>query len=103
MLRKYLNRIKPHFMPGGKLQSLQSVFEGFETFFYTPESTSQSGVHIHDSLDSKRVMILVVLALMPCFFFGMYNTGYQNLVAGGATEFPFWSIMAYGFWPFYRR
>ncbi len=97
MLRKYLNRIKPHFMPGGKLQSLQSVFEGFETFLYTPESTSQSGVHIHDSLDSKRVMILVVLALMPCFFFGMYNTGYQNLVAGGATEFPFWSIMAYGF------
>lgn len=84
-------------MPGGKLQSLQSVFEGFETFLYTPESTSQSGVHIHDSLDSKRVMILVVFALMPCFFFGMYNTGYQNLVAGGATEFPFWSIMAYGF------
>ncbi len=84
-------------MPGGKLQSLQSVFEGFETFLYTPETTSKSGVHIHDSLDSKRVMIMVVLALMPCFFFGMYNTGYQNLLAGGATEFPFWPIMAYGF------
>lgn len=84
-------------MPGGKLQSLQSVFEGFETFLYTPETTSKSGVHIHDSLDSKRVMIMVVLALMPCFFFGMYNTGYQNLVAGGATEFPFWPIMVYGF------
>lgn len=97
MLRKYLNRIKPHFMPGGKYQSLQSVFEGFETFLYTPESTSKSGVHIHDSLDSKRVMILVVIALMPCFFFGMYNTGYQNLLAAGATSFPFWPIMAYGF------
>lgn len=97
MLRKYLNRIKPHFMPGGKYQSLQSVFEGFETFLYTPESTSKSGVHIHDSLDSKRVMILMVIALMPCFFFGMYNTGYQNLLAAGATSFPFWPIMAYGF------
>ena len=97
MLRKDLNRIKPHFMPGGKYQSLQSVFEGFETFLYTPESTSKSGVHIHDSLDSKRVMILVVIALMPCFFFGMYNTGYQNLLAAGATSFPFWPIMAYGF------
>ena len=84
-------------MPGGKYQSLQSVFEGFETFLYTPESTSKSGVHIHDSLDSKRVMILVVIALMPCFFFGMYNTGYQNLLAAGATSFPFWPIMAYGF------
>mgnify|MGYP002739837844 FL=1 len=97
MLRKYLNRIKPHFMPGGKYQSLQSVFEGFETFLYTPESTSKSGVHIHDSLDSKRVMIIVVLALMPCLLFGMYNVGYQHWLAIGETDFPFWQLMAYGF------
>ena len=52
---------------------------------------------MHDSLDSKRVMIIVVLALMPCLLFGMYNTGYQNWLAAGATEFPFWQLMAYGF------
>ena len=96
-LRNYLNRIKPNFEPGGKFQSLQSVFDGFETFLYTPNTTSTSGVNVHDSLDSKRIMIIVVLALMPCLLFGMYNTGYQNWLAAGATEFPFWQLMAYGF------
>lgn len=96
-LRNYLNRIKPNFEPDGKLHVFRSVFDGFETFLYTPNTTSTSGVNIHDSLDSKRVMIIVVLALMPCLLFGMYNTGYQNWLAAGATEFPFWQIMAYGF------
>lgn len=96
-LRNYLNRIKPNFEPDGKLHAFRSVFDGFETFLYTPNTTSTSGVNIHDSLDSKRVMIIVVLALMPCLLFGMYNTGYQNWLAAGATEFPFWQIIAYGF------
>lgn len=96
-LRNYLDRIKPNFEPGGKLQSFQSIFDGFETFLYTPNTTSKSGVNVHDSLDSKRIMIIVVLALMPCLLFGMYNTGYQNWLAAGATEFPFWQLMAYGF------
>lgn len=96
-LRNYLNRIKPNFEPGGKLQAFQSVFDGFETFLYTPNTTSTTGSHIHDSLDSKRLMIIVVLALMPCLLFGMYNTGYQNWLAAGATEFPFWQLMLYGF------
>ena len=96
-LRNYLNKIKPNFEPGGKLQAFHSVFDGFETFLYTPNTTSKSGVNVHDTLDSKRVMIIVVLALMPCLLFGMYNTGYQNWLAAGATEFPFWQLMAYGF------
>lgn len=97
MLKKYLDRIKPHFEEGGKLHALHSVFDGFETFLYTPSTTSTSGVHIHDSLDSKRVMITVVIALLPCLLFGMYNTGYQNYLGSGTSEFPFWSLMAYGF------
>lgn len=97
VLRNYLNKIKPNFEPGGKLQAFHSVFDGFETFLYTPNTTSTSGVNVHDSLDSKRVMIIVVLALLPCLLFGMYNTGYQNWLAAGATEFPFWQLMAYGF------
>lgn len=70
-LRKYLDRIKPQFEPGGRLHAFQSVFDGFETFLFTPTTTSRSGVNIHDSLDSKRVMIIVVLALVPCLLFGM--------------------------------
>lgn len=98
MLRKYLNRIKPNFEPGGKLHAFQSVFEGFESFLYTPNTTSGvKGTHIHDSLDSKRVMIIVVLSLLPCLLFGMYNTGYQNYLGSGMHEFPFWQLMAYGF------
>ncbi len=97
MLRKYLNKIKPNFMPGGKLSAFRSVFDGFETFLYTPNSTSKSGVHVHDSIDSKRVMIIVVLALMPCLIFGMYNTGYQNFLGSGITDFSIWDAFAYGF------
>ena len=97
LLRNYLNKIKPTFEPGGKLSSLQSVYDGFETFLFTPNTTSKSGSNVHDSVDAKRIMIIVVLALMPCLLFGMYNTGYQNWLAAGATEFPFWQIMAYGF------
>ncbi len=98
-LRNYLNKIKPNFEPGGKLHAFQSVFDGFETFLYTPNTTSGKSlaVHIHDSIDSKRTMIIVVLALLPCFLFGMYNTGYQHWLALGATEFPFWDLMIYGF------
>jgi hypothetical protein len=96
-LKRQLNRIKPLFMPGGKLSALRSVYDGFETFLFTPNETSAStGAHIHDANDSKRTMIIVVLALMPCFFFGMYNTGYQHWLAAGATEFPFWQLMLYG-------
>lgn len=96
-LRKYLDRIKPNFEPGGKLHAFHSVFDGFETFLFTPRDTSHSGVHIHDSIDSKRTMIIVVLALIPCLLFGMYNTGYQHWLAIGASTFPFWELMAYGF------
>lgn len=97
MLRDYLNRIKPNFEPGGKLHSFQSVFEGFESFLYTPTSTAGvKGVHVHDSLDSKRVMIIVVIALMPCLLFGMYNTGYQNFIGSGLQP-EFWPMMLYGF------
>lgn len=97
MLRKYLDRIKPNFEPGGKLHAFRSVYDGFDTFLYTPRTTSASGTNVHDAIDSKRVMIIVVLALMPCLLFGMYNAGYQNFLGSGATEFPFWHLMAYGF------
>ena len=90
--------MRPDFEPGGKLHAFRSVFDGFDTFLYTPSSTAgRKGAQIHDSIDSKRTMIIVVAALMPCFFFGMYNTGYQHQLALGLHDFPFWEMMLYGF------
>lgn len=96
-LRKMLDKVKPHFQEGGRLHAFHSVYDGFETFLFTPRSTSTSGAHIHDSMDSKRTMIIVVMALVPCLLFGMYNAGYQHWVAIGAVEKPFVSLMLYGF------
>lgn len=80
-LKRTLDRIKPTFDKGGKLEKLHSVFDGFYTFLYTPNATGRQGVHIHDSNDSKRTMIIVVLALLPCCLFGMWNIGYQHCLA----------------------
>jgi Na+-transporting NADH:ubiquinone oxidoreductase subunit B len=94
-LRNYLNKIKPDFEKGGKLSMFQSVFEGFETFLFVPNETSKSGVHIHDSIDSKRTMSVVIVALMPALLFGMYNTGYQHNLATGINP-GFWMTFIYG-------
>ena len=95
-LRKYLNQIKPNFEEGGKLHAFRSVFDGFETFLFVPNTTSKSGVNVHDAIDSKRIMSFVVIALMPALLFGMYNVGYQNYAAAG-VDASFWEMFAYGF------
>ena len=82
-LRNYLDKIKPNFEEGGKLHAFRSVFDGFETFLFVPNSTSKTGVHIHDAIDSKRIMSIVVLALIPALLFGMFNVGYQHYLAIG--------------------
>lgn len=91
-----MDKARPAFEPGGKLHAFRSVYDGFDTFLFTPRETSKSGVHIHDSMDSKRTMIIVIVALLPCLLFGMYNCGYQHWLACGATEFPFWDLFFYG-------
>ena len=97
-LRNYLNKLKPSFEEGGKLHAFRSVFDGFETFLFVPNTTAKSGAHIHDAIDSKRIMSMVVIALMPAMLFGMYNVGYQNyLAAGTLQQAGFWSIFFYGF------
>ena len=97
-LRKYLNQIKPNFEEGGKLHAFRSVFDGFETFLFVPNTTAKSGAHIHDAIDSKRIMSMVVIALMPAMLFGMYNVGYQNFLAAGTlASASFLEIFCYGF------
>lgn len=97
-LKKYLNKIKPHFEEGGKLHAFWSVYEGFESFLYVPNTTAKTGAHIHDAIDSKRIMSLVVIALLPALLFGMYNIGYQNFAAAGElANASFWEMFFYGF------
>ena len=70
-------------MPGGKFAKFQSVYEGFETFLFVPDTTRKDGAHVHDSIDLKRTMITVVVALLPALLFGMFNVGYQHYLAIG--------------------
>ena len=74
----------------------RSVFDGFETFLFVPNSTSKSGVHIHDCMDSKRTMTIVIIALLPALLFGMYNVGYQHNLAVGSDP-GFLMTFIYGF------
>lgn len=97
-LRQYLDRIKPNFEKGGKLHTFQSIFDGLETFLFVPNTTSKVGTHIHDSIDSKRIMSMVVIAALPALLFGMYNVGYQNyLLAGKLAEASFFNVFFFGF------
>ena len=97
-LRNYLDKLRPNFEKGGKLHAFKSVFDGFYTFLYVPNETSKSGVSIHDAIDSKRIMSIVVISLIPAMLFGMYNIGYQNaLAAGKLAEATCFGMFAYGF------
>jgi Na+-transporting NADH:ubiquinone oxidoreductase subunit B len=89
-------KLRPHFEEGGKLHAFWSVYDGFATFLFTPNTTAKrTGVQVHDANDSKRTMIMVVLALIPAMLFGMYNVGYQHFLATGA-EVGFWATFAFG-------
>ena len=94
-LRNLVDKVKPHFEKGGKLEKFHSVFDGFETFLFVPNTTSKNGTHIHDAVDSKRTMIVVVLGLVPALLFGMYNVGYQHFLALGQSV-GFWEMFIFG-------
>ena len=96
-LRKYLDKVKPTFEEGGKLHAFRSVFDGFETFLFVPNDTAKSGVNIHDAINSKRIMSIVVIALLPALLFGMYNVGYQNAAhAQALASTSFVEMFLYG-------
>lgn len=94
-LRQFVDKVKPHFKKGGKLEKFHSVFDGFETFLFVPNTTSKNGTHIHDAIDSKRTMIMVVVALIPALLFGMFNIGYEHFMAIG-QQVGFWDKFIFG-------
>jgi Na+-transporting NADH:ubiquinone oxidoreductase subunit B len=95
-LRNLLDRIKPQFEKGGKYHKLQSTFDAFETFLFVPNKVTRSGSHIRDSIDMKRTMSVVIIALLPALLFGMYNVGYQHYLSHAETA-TFWQMFWYGF------
>ena len=88
-LRSIVDKLKPTFSKGGKLAFLESTFDGFETFLFVPNKTTQHGAHVRDCNDMKRTMIMVVIALIPALLFGCYNTGLQVNLEG-------WTAFFYG-------
>lgn len=90
--RSFLDRQKDRFQSGGRLDRLYPLFEAVDTIFYTPDSVTTGTTHVRDALDLKRMMSVVVAALMPIVFFAMYNTGLQanRAIAAGATPLDHW-------------
>ena len=95
-LRDFITKIKPNFVEGGKFAWLQSTFEAFETFAFTPNTVTKRGSHVRDAVDMKRAMITVVIALLPALLFGMWNTGYQTSLT--AEWWPYEQGSAASWW-----
>ncbi|UBM57956.1 NADH:ubiquinone reductase (Na(+)-transporting) subunit B [Marinilongibacter aquaticus] len=85
-LQKTINNLKPNFEKGGKFEKWHPAFEAFETLLFVPGETTKNGVHIRDAMDLKRTMITVIIALVPCLLFGMWNVGFQHYKAFGMTS-----------------
>lgn len=85
-LRDLLDKQRPLFEKGGKLEGLFYAFEAGETFLFSPNHTTGiKGAQVKDAIDLKRMMITVVIAMIPCLLFGIYNTGHQHMLATGLT------------------
>jgi len=86
--------MEPHFIKGGKYEKWNPLFETLATFAFTPKLVTTKGTHIRDGVDLKRTMFTVVIALIPCLLFGIYNTGHwEYAVAEGNRDIPYFAEM----------
>jgi len=82
-IQKLFDNSRRHFEEGGRFSFLFPFFDATETFFFIPGHVTQEDAHVRDSLDVKRYMSFVLVALLPPLVFGIYNAGYQsNLFSG---------------------
>jgi Na+-transporting NADH:ubiquinone oxidoreductase subunit B len=88
LLKSLFDEQSKHFRKGGPLEPLYPLFEATETFLFTPGKVTRGASHVRDGLDLKRMMITVVVALLPCVFMAMYNTGLQAHLAISAGALP---------------
>jgi Na+-transporting NADH:ubiquinone oxidoreductase subunit B len=83
-LRDTLDKAKHNFEKGGKWEKYYYVFEAFDTFAFVPNTTADvKGAQVRDAVDMKRLMMTVIIAMVPCLLFGIYNVGYQHFLALG--------------------
>jgi len=82
-IRFFEGKVKPNFEKGGRFQRFHKTFDAFQTFFYIKGAVTKSGAHVRDSIDMKRSMFFVIIALAPALLFGMWNVGFQHFKAIG--------------------
>ncbi len=98
-LRDILDKQKPLFEKGGKFEKLHPAFDAFETFAFVPnETTPGRGAHVRDAIDLKRLMMTVIIAMVPCLLFGIWNVGHQHYLATGVADATFLDKIAIGAW-----
>ena len=86
LLRKFFDSQKPLFQKGGKFEKGYYLFEALEAFLFVPDHvTSKKGVQVKDAIDLKRLMMTVVIAMIPCLLFGIWNVGHQHFLANGSS------------------
>ena len=107
LFKNILDTVKPHFLKGGKLEKMYPAYDAFETFLFVPDHTTHSGSHIRDSIDLKRTMAFVVIAMLPCILFGMWNIGSQYHIGVNSLlpeneqiSYSFLDNFMFGFWKF---
>jgi len=95
-LRQVIDKYRPMFEKGGKLERWYYIFEGFETFLYAPNLTTPSkGAHIRDGIDLKRMMMTVIISMIPCLLWGIWNVGHLHYLSVG-EEATFWQQVGIG-------
>ena len=90
--------MRPDFEKGGKFEKLYPLFEAKESFTFVTRDRTKSGAHIRDALDTKRMMSTVIVALIPCMLFGIYNVGYQHFRAYGVADPALMQCVIKGAW-----
>ncbi len=86
-VRRILDSLHPHFDKGGKWERLYPLYEGIDSFLFAPGEVTGGKTHLRDSLDTKRMMSTVIVALLPCVAMALWNTGFQanSVLSGDAT------------------
>jgi Na+-transporting NADH:ubiquinone oxidoreductase subunit B len=98
-LRNQLDKVKHSFEKGGKLEKYYYAYEALDTFMFAPNTTNDvKGSQIRDAVDLKRLMMTVIIAMVPCLLFGIYNVGHQHFLAIGQTSATLGEKIGVGLW-----
>ncbi len=99
LFKNLLDKVRPSFTEGGKLEKFYPIYDSIETFLFVPGHETKKGTHIRDGIDMKRTMFMVIIAMVPCLLFGMWNIGHQHFSTIGefvAHEDGLWDKFFYG-------